>query len=382
MKLYNVLSIPNLLLLLLASLNITAHISLYDTAVIKDPIAEMNSSFPAPNNPSVSPEEKSCRRAHQGLFNEIIDCIEQNGEQVKISYHNIIYGFDADTKKALSSFWTYKKHLASVKELETDILQTIPNRNYAQEPTIVLIYPWQKFSVGTRFKHIPEYDTPTAFSITRADYQTNTPVFDLVPHQDAIQEIKQDEQSARKLFVKIINDLIDRVTASGPDNVIPYVWGGSSFVHTYKQSDFYQKDGTWHRIGNTDPYTGYDCSEFVMRMAQIAGIDFPWKTTIAIQLSTRELNDTDQLQDGDLIWVQGHIMIISNIERNELIESRSYQSGYGSVHRITLDKCFDGIATYDDLLEHYYSNKTIKFKDKQGKVTQKANAFKLLKLIH
>ena len=74
-------------------------------------------------------------------------------------------------------------------------------------------------------------------------------------------------------------------------------------------------------------------------------------------------------------------MIISSIERNEIIESRGYASGYGCVHRITLDECFEGVAIYDDLLERYYTNQAIKFKDKQGVTTEKIHAFKLLKLI-
>ncbi len=73
--------------------------------------------------------------------------------------------------------------------------------------------------------------------------------------------------------------------------------------------------------------SGYDCSEFVMRMAKIAGVDFPWKTTTAIERSRRALDSQDLLEEGDLIWVQGHVMVVSNIERNEIIESRGYGSG-------------------------------------------------------
>jgi hypothetical protein len=46
-----------------------------------------------------------------------------------------------------------------------------------------------------------------------------------------------------------------------------------------------------------------------------------------------------------------------------------------------LDECIDGITTYNDLLERYYHNQTIKFKDKQGKPADKSNVFKALKLI-
>ncbi|MBY0109650.1 MAG: C40 family peptidase [Candidatus Babeliaceae bacterium] len=111
-----------------------------------------------------------------------------------------------------------------------------------------------------------------------------------------------------------MNDLIDRISQNEADNVIPYVWGGSSFLEPYQQGCFYTKDGVWHRQGKNDPYTGYDCSEFIMRMAKIVGINFPWKTTTSIQHGLAQFTSKDILQAGDIIWVEGHTMIISDIE--------------------------------------------------------------------
>jgi hypothetical protein len=116
-------------------------------------------------------------------------------------------------------------------------------------------------------------------------------------------------------------------------------------------------------------------------MAQIAGIPFQGKTCAAIRKIQRELQEHDQLEEGDLIWVPGHIMIITAIERNELIEARGYGDGYGCIHRITLDKCFDGIQTYADLLEHHRNNTHVKFKNKQGIASDRTREVKLLKLM-
>jgi hypothetical protein len=185
----------------------------------------------------------------------------------------------------------------------------------------------------------------------------------------------------RRLLVKTMNDLIDRVAQTGIDRVIPFVWGGSSFVFSSCQSDFYQEDGVWRRKGEQGLYTGYDCSEFVMRMAQIVGISFPWKTSAAIQSSKRAFTRYDVVQEGDLIWIPGHVMVISNVERNELIESRSYSSGYGCVHRSTLSECFEGVETYEELLACYYEHKTIRLKNKQKVLLEKTYLFKLLKLM-
>ncbi len=352
-------------------------------AIIKDPIIEMNNSYPACKNLPISPDTGKCPRAHQGLFNELVDCLEQDesGDQIKIACPSVAYGFDQETGKKLNTFWTYKKHILPVKELTADMEKTVPHPEYGQEPTIVILYPWQEFSVGTRFVHLPEHDTSNSYAVARADYATGQTGVDFVAHEHAMAEIKQDSQSTRTLFLKIVNDLIDRVSSSGPEHVIPYVWGGSSYLQPYKQPDFYAKDGTWHRSGNNAPYTGYDCSEFTMRMAQIAGIPFQGKTCAAIRKIQRELQEHDQLEEGDLIWVPGHIMIITAIERNELIEARGYGDGYGCIHRITLDKCFDGIQTYADLLEHHRNNTHVKFKNKQGIASDRTREVKLLKLM-
>ncbi len=354
----------------------------FEIAVIINPIADMHNSFPAPDNVlPASPQTNKCHRAHQGLFNELVSIIEEREDQAKIAFPNIVYGFDAVTQQPLNTFWIHKRYIIPLNNLAENLLQTIPSPQYANGQTVVLIYPWRQFSVGTRFKRTPQHDSQSHYAIVRADYSSQREIVDFIPHEDAIPEIKQDSQSARRLFLQIINNLIDRVAAGGTDNVVPYVWGGSSFAQPYSKLDFYLQDGVWHRNGKHDPYTGYDCSEFVLRMAQIAGIHFPWKTTKVIGQSLRSLNNQDQLEEGDLIWVEGHVMIVSDIEQNEIIEMCGYSSGYGCLHRIQLKNRFAEITTYADLLEYYHKNKPITFKNKQGVPVQKSNAVKLLKLV-
>ncbi|MFA5998778.1 MAG: NlpC/P60 family protein [Candidatus Babeliales bacterium] len=358
----------------------------YGNAVVKDPVIEMNSSFPPPNSPAVCGDSKPCLRAHQGLFNEIVTVIEEQDESVKVVCKNAVYGYHRDTQEKLNTFWAYKKDIALLQDLDSEVLQTIPHLKYAQEPTIVLVYPWKSFSVGTRFKRDPEHDTAIAYAVKVADFINNTAMIDFIPRKNALVETKKHPRAARKLFVKIINELIDRVEQSGQghnneSHVIPYVWGGSSFVVPYTDFSFYSQDGSWNRDGKNDPYCGYDCSEFVMRMTQIAGIEFPWKTTSIIERSKRALVKNERLEEGDLIWMQGHVMIVGNVKRNEVIEARGYKSGYGCVHRFTVGECFEGVASYDELLKQYHLNKTIRLKDRQGIPVEKRHFFRLLKLI-
>lgn len=87
------------------------------------------------------------------------------------------------------------------------------------------------------------------------------------------------------------------------------------------------------------------------------------------------------MENGDLIWTPGHVMIINNLKNNTLVEARGYSSGYGCVHKITLDKVFAEINTYDDLIKYYYANKKITFKNKEGESAKNSVNFKLFKLI-
>ena len=129
------------------------------------------------------------------------------------------------------------------------------------------------------------------------------------------------------------------------------------------------------------PYTGYDCSELIMRMAQLAGINFVWKTSQVMSEQCAPLTSDGFLEDGDLIWFPGHIVIVSSIANNEIIEARGYGSGYGCVHRIKLSECFKGIETYDNLVDAYFSQTPLFLCDKQGEVTKELPVFKILKLI-
>lgn len=354
-----------------------------NNAVIIFPVADMNNSFPPPDHPAASPETKSCRRAHQALYNELVTCIEENDDAVHIACENAVYGLDPILQKPLNTFWINKNDTLALKTVEDrTLLHAIPDPRYGYEPTIVLTYPWKQFSLGTRFKHLPDYDTQSSYAVTYADFANNTLIVDYIPHQQAIVEENRDPQTARALFVTLINNLLDTVTPNeNSEYVIPFVWGGSSFTKLYARDEFYKQDELWHRNDDQQPYSGYDCSEFILRMAQIAGINFPWKTSYMIQHSLNSLQRNDVLKEGDIIWTQGGVLIISNIAHNEIIEARGYSSGYGCVHRSTLQKTFKEVATYDDLLERYHHNQSITYQNKDGSTSPTSHQFKILKLV-
>jgi len=350
-------------------------------AVIKYPVVEMNTTLPVQDNQSVCPGDiKNCHRSHQGLFNEIVTCLQEKGDCVQVAFDTISYRTDGKP----STFWMDKKNIISMQDLtKKGLAAAIPCKTYGQDDTVVLIRPWRTFSVGTRFKHIQNFDTSDSFAVLVIDYNTYSIIFDYIPHQYLVEENLLCADHGRQLFISVLRQMINHAKTMSIDGVVPYVWGGNSFVNSHKKNDFYQEElgGGWHREKSHSLYTGYDCSGLVMRGAQIAGIDFPWKTTGTMEQKLRPITIDQELELGDLVWIPGHIMIISDLVDNKIIEARGYKGGYGCVHEISLAKIFAGINNYDDLLKAYYRKLPLQLLDKQGKVTQIYPEFKILKLI-
>lgn len=93
------------------------------------------------------------------------------------------------------------------------------------------------------------------------------------------------------------------------------------------------------------------------------------------------LQANDQLEEGDLVWFPGHVMIVGDLKRNELIEARGYGGGFGKVQVISLDKYFANVKNYDELLSAYREKKPLIILKKDGTVQLIVEQFKLLKLI-
>jgi len=386
-------------LIFLSFISLVAGSDVGKKLVFVNPVTDMDTKIPSQEAREqigvglpASPQTQKCFRAHQGLYNERATCIAEQGDYIQIFYDistgfNIVYGFDQDTHEPLNTFWVKKEQVLFFDQIQDkEVEKVIPDGEYAGKPTIVLRYPWNNFSVGTRFFYNSLHDKEDLYCIQYPDYKKKIVVTTYIPKKYALKEISlMDESQARFRFVKLINQLIDSVAELTNDTqVIPYVWGGSSFIwsHQKDESDFYQQDGVWRRWSeNNKQYTGYDCSEFVMRMAQIAGIYFPWKTSWAIREKKRVLTQEDILENGDIIWMPGHVMVVSDLENNELIEARSYGSGFGCVHRIKVSEFFDGIDTYQDLVAAYHAHKKIKYKNKSGIVSGQEYEFQFLKLI-
>ena len=348
-------------------------------AVVIKPVVDMSSSFPLCYNPSASGGEEQCRRANQALYNETVNCIAVIADAVKIDYQIGIYGHDENGNN-YSTMWIPQDGLALLKNIDPILLPMIPYIQKLDQPKLFLTTPWYNFSVGSYFVRIPTKDTDSHYAIFLPNFIKNTFAIEYIPKDQALLYVDhRKEKDARSLFVALLHKLIECAAEKLEDGVIPYVWGGSSFITSNKKDDFLYTAGAWHRPCCEQIYAGYDCSGLIWRLAQCAGIPFPWKVSKMMAFHCRPINENETLEIGDIIWFEGHVMVVANIENNTLIEAAGYKSGYGKVQRIDLNKRFEGITSYTDLMHAYKSEHPVNLLAADGREIKKV-VIKLLKL--
>jgi hypothetical protein len=321
-------------------------------------------------------------RISQALYNQVVYVLEEHAMYVKIWIPGVRY--DKDFQPLKNSFWALKSCVQPLQDLCKSVKQAIPDETYGVGNTIVLTYPWKDYSIGSRFVYIPHQSDTTKFTILKPDFTKNKVAVAVVPREYAITEIMLTPKKQRRLFIQILESLLYRLGSTyGVAYEIAYVWGGSSFVQPYRKNCVVYQGNDIQResLSRSFVATGFDCSSLVMRIAQIVGIHFPWKTTVMMHHALQKVAHRSQLQVGDLIWMPGHVMIVSNIEKHEVIEARGYKSGYGRLHKMQLEQLFDHVKTYDDLFALSDKNKQIVLKDKNGNFYLKTQ-IKFLRLVH
>jgi len=318
--------------------------------------------------------DESCPRMHQLLFNEIVDVIGYHGNQAQIKIHNLYYYTNNHTKKQ-ATYWTHKNNIWSLSALQNKSIdsdkfpapisfESSTQKTPAQK--IVTLYlpfydPTTKnnYSAGTRFVQTSNSQTNQTLSVFIFDPQTNNFVTTSIPQELCISIEQTKPQKKIALFVKVL-----KKWAALSDGFIPYVWGGCSFTQRYNPEQFKQtitETGSffyYRQTDNTIPKAGFDCSAIIARAAQIAGIPYFLKNSATIAQDLAPLTAKEQLQEGDIIWIPGHVMIVSNIKKNMLIEASSYLHGCGKIQEIPISTFFYGIKTYKQLIsKHIHKQK-------------------------
>ncbi len=138
----------------------------------------------------------------------------------------------------------------------------------------------------------------------------------------------------------------------------------------------------WECPGAQVPHCGFDCSGLILRAAQIVGLHYYFKNTTTLGLSLEDLEDDDSLQEGDLILMPGHVVIVGDVERNDLIEAAGHGAGFGAVHTISLAKRIAPIKDYARLRAALKDTTSVlRYKNSQGTPGREITSLRLLKLI-
>jgi hypothetical protein len=331
----------------------------------------------------------ACMRLHQLLFNEVVRVKqilndEAECELLTCFYHNA-------EGKVRRNCWVLKKNLLFLKDLlHKSELECIPlpyGRESAHISIVTLIWPWhnpktkQTYSVGTRFVRCKKKDTKFSYAVHMFNPNTHKKELGFISKRSACLE------NLKKPSVKTFLDILKKWAY--PSLIIPYVLGGCSIGHRYPHNNFSRSSAKvagedisfWKRYGHSStPLEGMDCSGLLLRAAQIAGLPYFFKNTRALVDSLRPLKPGESLEEGDLIWYAGHVMIVSDKKKHELIEAVGYDSGYGKVHTIALNKVFENISHYHELLEAYHAQKPLRRLSATEEPYKPLDAIKLLKL--
>ena len=342
----------------------------------------------------------SCLRLHQALFNERVTVLAETEQEAKIKISNFYYLLEGD-KTPQTVFWTLKKNLITTKQLngkKVNLSRFPPPISYhynnldgVNKNTATLKKPFYDpvtkatYSIGTRFI--------TAASSQEDSFFIKVYVFDKnrlnfritkIPRYSCVKTTYKNNDDKVKMFVRLL-----RRWSNQDKGFIPYVLGGYSWTESC-QKDHYShiKDTKTSQGGHyfsrkewgCNPKVGLDCAGMIARATQICGIPYYFKNTTTLVKQLKPIGAHDHLKEGDLIWVPGHVLVVSSLKNNTVIESRGYTSGHGKMQEVPLNKAFKEMNTFKDLKAAFLQEKPIEHLHKNGSGYQIYTKFKLLKL--
>lgn len=307
----------------------------------------------------------SCPRIHQLLFHEIVDIITKKDDSSEIEISTVYYSLEKENTKR-NRYWVLNNNLKNLTSLNADDIEKLPTPiSFEKLPTtsfdktiVTLHSPFYDpmtettYSAGTRFVQACHKKLGGTIPVFIFNPKISSFIVSTIPDELCIVIKNQTNEEKVALFIKILKSWAD--TTNG---FIPYVFGGNSFTQRFKPEPFIEtktESGSFFSYPQTNtffPKTGIDCSNLISRAAQIAGIPFFLKNTRTISNNLEKLTDQDILSNGDIIWIPGHVMIVSSVKKNLLIEASSYGHGQGKVHEVPLEKVFNGIKSYKQLIK-------------------------------
>jgi len=325
----------------------------------------------------------NCERVHQLLFNETVEILEELKYEIKVKISTTFFQTQDDKKNLHTSYYTLKENIRPINKISfegnfennapesIDFNSTkfdIPNTNI-----VTLILPFKDtltektYSAGTRFTLVGEDNDDYHIKI----YSPLKNIFltGKVSKKVAVKEKDYSNKEKIQNFVKLLKLW---TSFKIEQECIPYVWGGVSFRNLL---NFFKK-----RYKDYTPLAGFDCSGLILRAAQICQIPYFFKNTATLIQNLQTLNFDEEINDGDLLWFQGHVLIISDTQNNKILEARGYNSGFGRVHEIPLNRFFSNIKNYQELKDAYLRGTPLEIINNVQEPYLTIKKFKILKL--
>lgn len=359
-------------------------------AVIKVPVVDCF-CFPMPDDfagPTVTTDDdaplidraRKNPRECQLLFNELVEVIGSQGDYLLVELPNsLCYNRKLDRIECV--VWVHKNAVLPVSIVEQNAISltsiapaihfSFKSLAHCSENVLTLTMPFndpvtgQIYSAGTRFVRKAELDTDDAYAVMIIDTKSIELKISYVPITSAHLYQEKSLQELIADFVKLIQKW-----AHQEPRWLPYVWGGGSFVYTIDEE----------KIHPSAVFCGYDCSSLILRAAQTSGIPYCLRDSTTINKVFKPIEDASLLQDGDIIWFPGHVMIITCVEQNLLAQARGYGSGYGKLYESALNTMFQGITSYSDLMAAYQKHQPLNLLNWQGLIHKQITEFKIFSL--
>lgn len=320
----------------------------------------------------------TCPRLHQMLFNERALMIRQQGKNILIEIPTHFYQLAKHGPK-ICRFWTEAQNFTPISALG-DAVNCIPEtldfhtKSPLHAHTITLKQPFYScttntmYSAGTRF--LVNLTTNSSFTVCAYNPRTRSTHNIVIPASHVIPSQSMPRNQRIQTFIKVLKEW-----AHNDMGKIPYVWGGCS--HNFVYPDLEQvlaptpvsESQLAYTIKDHKPpvHSGFDCAGLVSRAAQIAGLPYHFKNTVTIGHNLRPVHKHEPIEDGDLVLIPGHVLVISDAVRNTAIEARTKGHGYGYVHEVPVRELFRGICTFEELRSFMNRNSTVTRIDKDGK---------------
>lgn len=346
---------------------------------------------------SKSSFEYACPRIHQLIFNEMVEVIEEKNSEVCIKVPHLFYITDSG-KTPHTTYWTLKKNIRFLDDLAQKNISSEyfpvplsfdnPNMLANNNTTATLQLPWQDnqtkivFSVGTRFVKTKKQVRKNYITVYFFNAFNNQIQIASIPRKLCIENIPSNLDEKIDLLIQIVRSWINQT------GFIAYVWGGCSFATRHTKNNYCTKVGQYKnnnytyydRPDRSLVINGFDCAGLIARAAQIVGIPYFLKNTYTIATLLKECMPEQLIEQGDILWIPGHVMIISDIKKNTIIEARAYGHGYGIVQEVPLASIFKGIHTYEQFKELYRVKTPIQRLDQTGLIVAHIPQYKIFKI--